>query len=152
MLNRDAKAMTCVRFRGGPTPPRSVGEDRNPGADIAAHLGRELPAHDVVVERIEDIQYAHEVSCTIDGRTYGVTVSFDWNSGEWWEVFYGPSLSAFDKLRGRSEVVTMRKLSAAIHAVLLALPRIGEMRWYEEYAEAVDGDHASTPEGEVGVR
>lgn len=152
MLNRDAKAMTCVRFRGGPTPPRSVGEDRNPGGDIAAHLVRELPAHEVTVGGIKDIQYAHEVACTIDGRTYEVTVSFDWSSGEWWEVFYGPSLSAFDRLRGRSEVGTMRRLSAAIYAVLTALPGIGEMRWYVDYAEALDGDYAPMPDAPIGVR
>jgi hypothetical protein len=152
MLNSDVKAMTCVRFRGGPTPPRSVGEDRNPGAEIGAYLGRELQAHDVKVESIKDIQYAHEVSCTIDARTYAVTVSFDWSSGEWWEVFYGPSLSAFDRLRGRSEVQTMRKLSAAIYAVLKALPGIGEMRWYADYASSFDGEYAATPESEIGVR
>jgi hypothetical protein len=152
MSNHETKPMTCVRFRGGPTPPRSVGEDRNPGADIAAHLGRELPVHSVHVESIHDIQHAHEVWCTVDGRTYSVVVSFDWNSKEWWEVFYGPSLSAFDRLRGRTEVPTMRKLSAAIHAVLTILPRIGEIRWYTNYAESLDGDYASTPESPSGVR
>ncbi len=146
------RAMTCVRFRGGFTPPRSVGEDRNPGADIAAHLGRELPAHDIKIGSMKDIEYAHEVACTIDGRTYDVTVSFDWTSGEWWEIFYGSSLSAFDRLRGRSDVGTMRRLSAAIYAVLTALPGIGEMRWYADYAEALDGDYAPTPESELGVR
>jgi hypothetical protein len=146
------RAMTCVRFRGGFTPPRSVGEDRNPGGEIAAHLGRELPIHEVTVGGIRDVEYAHEVSCTIDGRTYEVMVSFDWISKEWWEVFYGPSLSAFDRLRGRAEVGTMRRLSAAIYAVLTALPGIDEIRWYADYAEAVDGDYAPTPESEMGVR
>lgn len=152
MSNQNAKPMTCVRFRGGPTPPRSVGEDRNPGADIAAYLSRELPTHGVTVERALDVEYAHEVWCTIDGRTYAVMVSFDWNSKEWWEVFYGPSLSAFDRLRGRTEVPTMSKLSAAIHAVLTMLHGIVEIRWYLDYAHALDGEYASTPESPIGVR
>jgi hypothetical protein len=152
MSNTEAKPMTCVRFRGGPTPPRSVGEDRNPGAEIAAYLSRELPTHGVTVERVQDVEYAHEVWCTVDGRTYAVMVSFDWNSKEWWEIFYGPSLSAFDRLRRRTEVPTMSKLSAAIHAVLTMLPRIGEVRWYLNYAHALDGEHAATPESPTGVR
>ena len=148
----DAKAMTCVLFRGGPTPPRSPGEDRNPGGTIASHLSRELLAHEIKVGIVQDIEYAHEVPCTIDGRTYSVLVSFDWSTGEWWEVFYGPSLSAFDRLRGRSEQKTMRKLSAAIYAVLKALPGIGEMRWYLEYADSLDGEYAPAPESEFVVR
>lgn len=152
MSNQDVKAMTCVRFRGGPTPPRSVGEDRNPGADIAAHLKRHLPKHGVTLEEAYDAEFAHELWCTVEGRTYAVMVSFDWNSKEWWEVFYGPSLSAFERMRGRTEVRAMQRLSAVIHAVLTALPGIGEMRWYRSYAESLDGEYAATPESEIGVR
>jgi hypothetical protein len=74
--------MRCVRFRGGPTPPRSVAENRNPGADIAAHLSRGLPAHDVVVRGVKDIEYAHELSCTVDNRVYAVS------SIHWYEQLY----------------------------------------------------------------
>jgi hypothetical protein len=146
MSSSDGNTMTCVRFRGGPAPPRSVGEDRNPGASIAAHLLRELPAHGIQVEGVEDVEYAHEIRCTLEGRTYEVMVSFDWTTGQWWEVFYAPSLSAFDKLRGRSESVTMRRLSTALHAALSRLPGMGEMRWFAEYADPADGPYAPTPD------
>ncbi len=143
--------MTCMRFRGGLTPPNSPDENRNPGHEIVAHLERELLKYGVGVGAIKNIQYAHEIECNVDTRTYSVIVSLDWNHG-WWEVFYGPSLSAFDRLRKRTEDDTMEKLSRGIHESILSLRGVIEVRWYENYASALESDYASAPDAAKGVR
>ncbi len=143
--------MTCARFRGGPTPPSSPDENRNPGAEIVTHLQRELLKYGVGIETVKNIQYAHEIVCNVDVRTYEVVVSLDWNSG-WWEVFYGPSLSAFDKLRRRTEDDTMEKLSRALHESILSLRGVTEIRWYPNYGAALESDYAPAPMAAKGVR
>jgi hypothetical protein len=135
-----------VRFRGGPTPPSSPDENPNPGIEVREHLVAELPALGVTVLGTEDIEFAHEIRCEVEGQRYAVTVGYDWVTGGWWEIFYAPRLSWVKRLLGQREDAEMRALTRALAAALARLPGIAEVRWYEAYGARVDARHTTSPE------
>jgi hypothetical protein len=94
----------------------------------------------------EDIEYAHEIRCEVDGKPYEITVGYDWVTGDWWEVFYSPRLSWLKRALGQSEEAEMRTLTLAIATALGRLPGIGEMRWYRAYGAGARSSYSGTPE------
>ncbi len=137
---------TCVRFRGGPTPPATPEEDPNPGKEIVDHLMARLPGAGVTVRGAADIEFAHEIECEVSQRSYGLLVSYDWDAPTWWEIFYRPSLSWFARLRGRSEMAEMRVLTRAIAAALADLPNIDEVRWSTSLPGYFSAKYTRVPE------
>lgn len=137
---------TCVRFRGGPTPPATPEEDPNPGKEIVEHLVARLPGAGVTVKRAADIEFAHEIECEVSGRRYEVVVGYDWTEPLWWDVFYTPSLSWLARLWGQSEVEEMRVLTRAIAAALADLPNIDEVRWSTSLPGYFSAKYTRVPE------
>jgi hypothetical protein len=135
-----------VRFRGGPTPPTSPGQDPNPGIEIVRHLAAELPGLGIPVLSTEDVEYAHQIRCEVDGKSYELMVGYDWVAGDWWEVFYAPRLPWWKRILGQSEEGEMRALTSALATALGRLPGVGEMRWYEAYGAGVRASYSATPE------
>jgi hypothetical protein len=127
---------TYVRFTGGPETPGKPGESPSPGGEIVRHLVATLPALGVAVGNPEDIQYAHELPCTVHGKSYALLVSYDWVIDGWWEIFYCPRLSWIQRLFGSSEQEEMRALTAALDSAVGRLPGLGEVRWYPTYNPA----------------
>jgi hypothetical protein len=137
------KIESCVRFTRGAIPRPSLRKDPNPGSDIAAHLVQELPRHDILVEQSTDIEFAHELLCQVDGRQYTLLVSYDWITEKWWEIFYSPTLSWFQRLLGQSETGQMTRLSLAIQEAINTLPGVIERRWYKDYGVSAEGPHTN---------
>jgi len=126
-----------LRFSGGPPTPTVPGLTPSPGEAIIAHLKATLPAFGVRVLGHEDVEYAHELKCTVHARTYCVSVSYDWVSAGWWEVFWNPVIGLIGKLRGQSEDEELRCLATAVSQSLDSLPGILERRWYKAYGVGV---------------
>jgi hypothetical protein len=127
-------ASMSVRFSGGPAVPTVPGEVPSPGVPIVAHLVGLLPALGVKILKEEDVEYAHELQCQVGARVYKVCVSYDWVEGGWWEVFWAPTLSFFQRLRGQSEEQDLSRLASAVCEALNSLPGIQERRWYPSYS------------------
>lgn len=106
---------------------------------------RELPRHGVVAEGLRDVQFGHELTCTIDQRRYDVLISFDWVTNVWWEVMFAPTLSWIARLFGGDEEDEMRRLGLGIHRSLMALPDIIEIRWYSHLRIPPDGPSTIMP-------
>jgi hypothetical protein len=137
---------TCVRFKGGPTPPPTLEENPNPGKELVEHLAASLGRAGIGVGKVADIEFAHEIECDVSGKRYKVLVGFDWITQEWWEVFYAPRLSWLRRLLGQSEVEEMRLLTKALATAIGELPGLGETRWYTSYNVDVTGKHTLTAE------
>jgi hypothetical protein len=116
----------------------------SPGEPIVQHLRNALPTLGVEVLHHEDVEYAHELRCQLSGRTYVLSVSYDWVQQGWWEVFWEPTLGFFRRLLGQSEQEELRRLAVAISQALDSLPGIQERRWYPQYVVDLRSDAAFT--------
>ena len=145
------RASSFARFKGGFSTPRM--ED-GPEAlkevleEPAAYLAGELPAVGVQCSAPEWCDYEYEIRCSVDGRRYRLSVSFDYLEWEWFEVGYPPSLGILARLLGRSESSEMTKLSHALDAVLRQRPGVTDLRWYRKPLADPEEDFARHPEGD----
>jgi hypothetical protein len=137
-----------VRFTGGPEMPTGPTVSPSAGAAIAEHLVATLPSLGVEVLGHDDLEYAHEVRCRVGTRTFALGVSYDWEVGGWWEVFWPTTIGFFGRLLGRSEALELRTLAEAVDRALGTLAKIQEKRWYEEWGVAVgpDAPYAMRPD------
>ena len=124
---------TVALFKGGFAEPTekegpTVLEDRlRPPADW---LREELRSAGLAVGPSDWIDYAYELSCTVNDRTYEVEVSYDFLTWDWFEITYGPTIGFFSKLLGRDESAELTVLSQAIDRSLKRHESITEVRWY----------------------
>lgn len=137
---------TYCRFTCGVPVVASLDENPNPGIEIATVLKKQLPLFEVEVLSIEDIQFAHQVDCVVDGNQYEIVVSYDWTAPGWWEIFYTRRLSWLQRFLGKSEDAEMRILTAGISKAVAAMPGLSELRWYATYDPNNKENFALTPE------
>ena len=138
-----------ARFSGGFTPPKetdgleSLSDTLLPAAQ---YFARHLDGARIACSAPDWGGYDYTMRAPVGRFTYELSVSFDYSRWQWFELSYLPALSWLQRTLGKSELAEMKTLSSALHASLLQLQGIREIRWYRKPLGDPDTDFHVSPE------
>lgn len=138
-----------ARFKGGFDMPRM--EDGPEALERvleqpATYLATELGSAGIRCSDPEWCDFEYEIQCSVAGRQYQLSVSFDYINWEWFEIGYPPTLGLLARLLGRDETSEMTKLSNAVDTALRRREGVTDLRWYRKPLGNPEKDFAQHPE------
>jgi hypothetical protein len=139
---------SVVLFEGGfPAPVEEEGPDglEEKLRPVADWLFDNLSGEGFTVGSPEWFDYEFQIKTTVDGRTYEVSVSLDFLSWRWFEIYFPRTLGLLARLVGKDETEQMSQLGSAIDRGLRVLDGVGEIRWYEGMPDDADQGFSAGP-------